>query len=275
MTKKTKPVHKSNFSIGWKIIAAVCIIIGGIASYIVIKNEYRTDKEKFDSEHLVQGELKPNKITNNPYNGYTILDKPPNFNLNVNLNSRLPKIKGILLRKPNAKMIIFGFGHVMVAIDMANLYKGIRFDIPYQSSCGSESISFGINDGRVYTSVKFNDLVNDECIGWIEYNHWNVYKEQLIEYPKSDDDRLEVRDKRHNIVFSIRYHLAEGDTMDSIFINGYFKDFSSISVLSSTAFLYKKKDIDTCIPLTDMLWKQKSIKLIDSIATIFPYGKSH
>ncbi len=60
-----------------------------------------------------------------------------------------------------------------------------------------------VKDNRMYVSIEFKDLLKEETVGVIEYNHWKLYKYNLLDF-HNDDNRLEVIDKQNNIVFSIR-----------------------------------------------------------------------
>jgi len=110
-------------------------------------------------------------------------------------------------------------------------------------------------------SVKFFDLEKDEFIGSIAYNHWNLFTPNLLDF-HNDDERLEVKDKQNNIVFSIIY---EGV---GVWISGYFIDSKSIIVMPNDP-KKSKTGHPLCLLKTDASWKQKALDEIVVIKSIF------
>ena len=130
-------------------------------------------------------------------------------------------------------------------------------------------------DDRLYVSAKFLDLENEFEIGEMNYNCWSLYKENLLDY-HYDDEKLEVLDKRGNIVFSIAYeNLGDpNSTADKyVVIAGYFISPSKLLVLNNLEYFNKGRHVDDhsheLFNKSDTGYKANALKEIRKIRSIF------
>jgi hypothetical protein len=265
-----------------KVLGGISLLIGIITGIIKIKDAFyppvqkpiieKTAREKFDQDYI-DSSLNPPKIYNEP--NFSILEHPPVFTTAAKYDSS-PTIKGIkLLGDASLLYVIFNLGTTLEMIPIQSLDSGVRLRIPaLYKGCNPSYISFVIKDNRLYVSAEFKDLLKEETIGIIEYNHWRLYKSNLFDFHNTDD-KLEVIDKQNNIVFSIKFEIGPAN-FNSVNISGYFINPYSIAILSYKDPIYLKSGqiirggLDTCIDKATDNWKQKSAVLISDIKTIFP-----
>lgn len=229
------PRKKNNlFSITWKVILGIATIAGIISAFPVIEDWISTPKEKYTKDFFVEGDLKPTKLLlqRQESKDYRLSDLPLNFNLTPSEKIE-PIIKGIRLRNLHKRKFLYIMaGNVVLKCDIADFYKGVRVFSKKFEGCSDSNLILGIKDDRLYVSVEFKDFQKEETIGVIEFNHWKLYKPNLFDFD-NDDTKLQVRDKQHNTVFSIRYIAAqEPQSINTVILTGYFINPSSVLVLS-------------------------------------------
>ena len=128
-------------------------------------------------------------------------------------------------------------------------------------NCPNAKLFLGIKDDRLYVSVKFNDLETGQNIGTIAFNHWKVFLPNLLSY-RYDDERLEVRDRQDNIVFSIKYEESNNGKAPKIVIGTYLNSEESVLVCTNTWNA-------TCVNKKEKGWKKRALKFIETIESVF------
>jgi hypothetical protein len=247
----------------WKIIIGIGIIIPIVLAIEPIKSYFSTPKEKYMNENFVEGDLKPNKISDasNPNNN--LLETPPKFSTNL-ANNPYPIIKGIYLKNyTKNKFLIVNFGGVLRTYLKGDLEEGLDVLDPIFKTCSNVHLYIGIRSERLYVSAVFKDLENEETIGFIEYNHWGLYKREKLFF-NNDDKRLEVRDKQYNIAFSVKFE----DASDDVSISGYLIDNKSILIMPNYSVNSKYKNT-VCLPKSTPNWKDEALNEISKIESIF------
>jgi hypothetical protein len=230
----------------------------------------KTARQKFNEDYIDSSLNPPLLYSNSDSNFYSFLEYPPIFSTPINDNN--PFIKGIKI-KDTGELSLFSIiiGSKVIIMPVGNLYAGIKMAIPSNAKCYHSFISFGIKNDRMYVSVEFKDILKEETIGYIEYNHWRLYKPNLFDF-KNTDEKLEVIDRQHNIVFSIKY-TSDPTLKNVVVVSGYFINQYSIVILSNKAIQdyngIPRPGFDTCIDKSGN-WKQKASVLISDIKTIFP-----
>jgi hypothetical protein len=263
----------------WKLTASLGILIGLIVGINELIQLSKSKKDKYEEENFVEGTLEAPKIESGSAD-FSILEYPPIFT-NAVLDTlkasdsiiSLPKINGLLIKNMNeSEKILFSIGIDNIAqgklinIPISTLKKGISLNISSFLECSDKKILMCIKDSRLYISVDFKDLQKEEIIGFIEFNHWKLFKPNLLDF-KSDDSRLQVRDRQGNIVFTINYALNTGN-LNTLSIGGYFIGDESVSILTNLGTKYIIAS-DTCIRKSDSLWKQKASKIIKRVQPVF------
>lgn len=246
------------------IVSTAIGFLGVIFSYPSFVDYFKSPEEKYQEQTFVQGDLKPSKVNApQPASDSAFETKAAIYST---VNDTLPIIKGILLRQSGTELseVAVHLGGSLNLIPIAYFYHGIELPIvSKEDTCGK--IAFGVKDNRLYVSVGFKDLKNEETIGIIEYNHWKLYKSNMFDF-HSDDNRLEVIDKQGNIVFSIEYNRET--IFDGVYIDGYLINPNSIAVLRNDRDLNSKSSCN-CILKTDSNWKGKAQIQISKILPIF------
>jgi hypothetical protein len=226
-----------------------------------IKNLWQSKHEQFVEANYAQGDLKAPIFTGDTHAPYSISEMKPNFRI-PDLRIESPSIKGIKIPdfNKNGYVIVFISGYIFTCL-RTDLEKGIDIFNPILSNCSSSHLILGIKDERLYVSVEFKDLRKEETIGFIEFNHWRLFLPNLLDF-NNDDERLEVKDKQNNIVFSIAYETK------AVFISGYLIGTKSIIVMPNDP--KKSKSINPlCVLKTDTNWKQKALDEITLIKSIY------
>jgi len=249
-----------------KLTVGIALVICALFGFLKLYDYLKSPKVKSDEATKYTGELKPSTIDTLSPSGFSFLEQTPVFYNEVKYDS-LPIVKGILIRNKN-KPINLEIGNTLFINSREYLSRGIEIHTPIYPACDSvKKISLILKDDRLYVSVEFKDLEKGETVGYLEYNHWTVFKENSLEYPKNDDYRLEVKDKKSNIVFTIRYNETSLGT-NQVFICGYFISPKAISILVQDTI--KKNQFDTCISKSNINWKQDAEVLIQNIKSIYP-----
>ena len=247
----------------WTYLGYLALLISIIIARDPIINIFSSPKEKYEREAFVEGDLRPPKLTQiDTGKGYKISEVSP-FYTNM-VDEAYPKIRGIYMKGFNKRIqtgIVLGSEAILCFND--DLYKGIEISNPLMKGCTDFKISFGVKDSRLYISTEFKDLEKEETIGFIEYNHWKLYKPNLL-YFENDDKRLEVRDKQNNIVFSISYQEVSDNSVGIVYIGGYFVNSASVLVLSA------KPSFNECYSKSKGEWRQNAMDKIRTIKSVFP-----
>lgn len=173
-----------------------------------------------------------------------------------------------------------------------DLQKGIKLFSTSLSGCTDTNLTIGVKDERLYVSTVFKDIEKEETVGSIEFNHWKLFKPNLLDF-RNGEQKLEVKDKQNRIVFSVRF----SKDVDAVFISGYFISSKSILILSSPvertiydttvianfmseAGITKTDDNSgpihlanfkktICISKTDINWKQNAVEYIEQLTSVF------
>lgn len=260
----------SNIALIFGIIAAMATILVSIP---MIRYNFLSPKEKFERDHFRSGDLKPNKITNRnaSFSEYVVSETRPFF-LNK-ITDRFPKIKGILVEKFDTKQeIILNLGGLPIHCKPKDFYKGIDIFLSKFADCTKVKLTIAVNNDRIYVSTEFKDLEKEQVIGNIEFNHWRLFNDNMLDF-NNDDEKLEVKDRQGNIVFSIKYDMLD-DSTSLVNISGYFIDYTSVLVLPNVILTNKGAELKgntiiQCISKNDTNWKKQAQYDIQFIKTIF------
>jgi hypothetical protein len=251
----------------WKYIVGIGILLGIGASIPVIIDYFKTDKQKFEDDHFIQGDLKPDKLTTK-YNPGDKKVSEHKIKLSViPPGDTLPKIHGIYIKNFETANVSITIGDHSTFDDPYYYYAGIDvFRTLRKRACNTSSLTVGVADDRLYVNVVFHDINTGQTIGEIEFNHWKLYKENLYDF-YSDDQKLEVIDKQHNIVFSLAYEKSRD--ANAVIIQGYFMDSEKTMVaVTRSPFLavgyadikcFDQKDSDYKVAVLKEIAKIKSL----------------
>lgn len=147
------------------------------------------------------------------------------------------------------------YGSVGITYPIGKYKQGVDVT-PSLIGCEGQPLSdikLKIINNRLYVSIEINDLESGEIVGIIDYNHWSLYKKNVLRY-HDEDNYLEVIDKYNNVVFSIFFFNSH-----TIRIQGYFLRRGAITVVS---------DGVTCLGDSD---KKEAMQAIKRIKKIYPY----
>lgn len=260
----------------WKIITAIILIIGGIASYISIKNSLKPPEQQFEEQNTESGNLKPPKLNYSDSQRSQIANDgikvfvsstPPIYATKI--DKRLPPVIGIHVTDFNIDNPIYvECGDKMFYLEAGAFYKGVDVLKTLGDSCSNTTLILGLKDDRLYISTEFKRLQNEETMGVIEYNHWTLYKDNILKY-RYNDTMLEVSDKQNKIAFSIKYghtsmQLSKGNLVNGVVLAGYFLGDTSITVINS-----RQESFRTCFFKSDPNWKQKASVKISKIKSLW------
>lgn len=230
-----------------------------------IREKSLSPAEKLNKIEHQEGDLKPKKL----FNYYE--PEPTNSVSTKPVIDKVPIIKGIKIKKLHSGGLNFQYGSNMVIYDISQLYEGVNIFKGDITKCDSSiQLIMGIRDDRLYTSVMFKDLEKEENIGWIEFNHWNLYLPNLTTF-YNDDSTLEVKDKHNRIVFSLKYIEVPGSTSATIQLNGYFISPNSVLVHVGSPYMgVKTTTRSQCISKEDKKWKGKIEAAVATIVSVKP-----
>ncbi len=237
--------------------------IGGIYKGIDTYRERNvSQKEKFDQEKKVEGDLKIRIPSFGPTSNAYI---NPEVLLQFKFDTptyRFPKIRGIDISGIDSEpTVIVSMGRYLLNCFTEDLTKGINiFSEKNQPSFPCDTLAFKIAAARnrLYISVEFKDLKKEETVGVIQYNHWTLYKENMLNYFDTDSS-LTVLDKQGKVVINVRYF----SKVHILAIDGYFIGDDGVLVLNvedpDSPFF------EACISKTEVDWKTKAQKKISKI----------
>jgi hypothetical protein len=225
----------------WHIITGVIMIAGGVALYFQLKTETKSAHDKYYDENFDSGSLKGPIIhvdtnTSDSFEYDKTFNSPIFFdsivigkNIYKNTKDSAPIIKGILIKDLDKKSnIIINAGAFSISVSPQQLYQEFNFfDIAISSIdgnfekqepqiCPNNFLKFGAIDNRVYIAASFKDLQNLQTFAVINYNRWEVYFPNLLNYSATDTS-LVIRDKQNYVALSITY--AENE--NAINVRGY------------------------------------------------------
>jgi hypothetical protein len=257
------------FSKFWKLILGMGAICGILTAINPIIDFFKSQPQKHESNYFYSGDIKANGVTNSKS------DAPitPNFYFDIK-NYKYPPIEGIIIKNPHSLLpLSMMVGDYVFITPKINFSQGVevfsqQIKDKHILDCGNSSLIIAEKDGKLYVSTQFKDIKNEEIIGIIEYNHWKLYKSNLLEF-YSDDNCLEVTDKQNNIVFSIRYTIYNG--MEALTIKGYFISTTTILILNAGKEL--GPGVADCVSKSDTDWKKNAEKEIIKIKTQIPIKK--
>lgn len=277
MTKKKKRrnIPKQNIPVTpkkekrgfWFYAIGIAALLSVWPIYVTFKEYFLSPKEKFRKENYVSGELKSPMIS---VGKYKTLESPMKFVDTAKDDA--PRINGILIKQfRDTNFVKLGWifvqvGRYFYTCSPIDFLKGIDIFNPTLSGCTDAHLLLGVKNDRLYVSAEFKDLQNEQTIGFIQFNHWSLYKPNLLDFD-NDDKRLEVKDKQHNIVFSISYESIGVTPSPVVHISGYFISPTSILILGNVGKEFK--DENECISKTDSTWKQRALTEISTIKSIF------
>ena len=256
----------SKISPVWKIVGGISLLLGLFFTVIQLWDRLsptqnkETIKEKYEKENFDTGTLTgPRIITFKNYipERYSIV----NNNLIVDT---FPEIKGILVKDISKDGLTINFGLSSVDFPASLCYEGVdvfSISLIKYLTCELPKLFIGVKGDRLYASVKFNDLQTGQNIGIIEFNHWRLFLPNLLSY-NYDDERLEVKDKQGNIVFSIKYEESKNGEKPSISLKGYLFTLNSITVFTDGSQM-------SCISTDDKDWKKRALESMNNIKSIF------
>lgn len=262
---------------GWAIFCGFTIFLGAVVAWPDLVKIFSSDKENFEAETVIVGELKPQKLSDNRQ--YSVLESVPEYLFDKLKKVEVyPHVKGIWIKNFSKKedLAIFLDGKLLRVIKN-DLYRGIDLFNPLFDSCIASHFYMVVKDEKLYISLEFKDLKNEETIGIIDFNHWRLFKENLLSF-ESTDEKLEVRDKQNNIVLAIRFQDSYQGFFGILNISGYFIGSTSILVIPNVGRGLNGKDnlpdfSYNCISKAVPDWKNEALKKIEFIETIFPKDK--
>lgn len=238
------------------------LIIGFIIMTVsIIEIVYTKDKSDFEEGELTPLKLLPSNIQNKIDSS---AEQPPVFSTKP-IKDDYHKITGLLLPDSGKK---YGYNVYVGANMYAHSYEGLQKAVPIKSNNGSNNLPVEtifyliIHNDRLYISAQFKDIKSGEYIGSINYNHWEVYKPNLLRF-RNDDYKLEVRDKDNHIVCAICTKCSNTQTID---IGGYFLGLKTIYIKGNK---FTGGRVDENIEIGSTNWQQKSLFQIEKLAPIF------
>ncbi len=87
-------------------------------------------------------------------------------------------------------------GSILRLIAFSGLKQGVPIGkglVNNDYVCANSSSTVASKDDRVYVSAVFKDMETENEIGYMEYNHWTLYKGTFLDYhPDPDDRKFEV-----------------------------------------------------------------------------------
>lgn len=159
-------------------------------------------------------------------------------------------VQGILLPDKllgDEEHICIGFGTFQQCYSVNELKKGKEF-IPNMFICDFDNdypvrCKFKIINNRLYISDSLRSLDNDNLVGILNDNRWQLKKQEMFEFI-NDDKRLQVIDNKGNIMLSVAFQEP-----NTVLLHGYFIKEKSAAVISDKGFM-------PCINKTDSNWKK-------------------
>ncbi len=256
---ETKP-NKEGRKFPWKFFSIALTVIvsffGIISGYEPAKRVFMSGEQKIEDDNFYHNDLKPPKIEEGKINESFL----HSFNDTVTHTQHF--FPGILLEHLSKKdpTIQFDMGKMSYGIPKAWLDTGFSILHFICNVCRDVDLKIGIRGKRLYVSTKFNTLVNDELLGEIRYNHWDISKSNQLGI-KYDDERLQVQDKNGNLALAVKY--VGGNEVS---IEGYFTSLVDVMVLGKVGNGLGFQ----CVSKNSAAWKTEVSKLVnDGVEPIF------
>jgi hypothetical protein len=250
--KNKRPSFKDVIAIGGTIVG----LILAVTHWDDIKQIFRSVSQKQVHEKFYTGKLNPEKTEN-----YTPVDREYYLDSLLNAPNKGPQIKGILLKDSiRHGGLVVSFESNQFEADSLQMATGRAAFENNMMFCEATHIVFAMKDRRVYISLEIKSIVNDETLAIIEFNHWKLFKDNLLRF-KNDDERLEVRDRHDNVALALKY--VGSSTIE---ISGYFIGSVSVLVLGKDKTLQSDS---TCFWKKSPIWRVDAEKRIQSIHSIF------
>jgi hypothetical protein len=225
--KPTQPAPASESKLAklskkwYAIIGVIFTILGWVAFKDTISDWFQSDHTKYKNENFIPGFLIPHSSDSD-----TLIFQVGTTPLKLAIGDlRWHEIKG--------------FGGILNCV----------LDAPF------ENFSMKLEDKKLYFSLKIVDIEKEEVIGIMDYNHWSLFKPNLLDY-YNDDNTLEVLDRQGNVAFSIQLI-----GLNIIKLRGYFISQKNISIVADDRMLL-------CVPKDSVNDKKAAIKIIKSISRI-------
>jgi hypothetical protein len=258
----------------WAWIGVAAVLAGLLASYEPIWNIFKSDKEKFEEEYFKQGDLIPpfeydidssKTDRTQEFISEGFIDSTYDINVSLDTNARAttntaPEIKGILLKDYDYNEDV----HIMLGSNVLDWNPKQVSEISRGIHGGASDfvIYGGIKGKRLYLDIEFKDLLKEETIGFIEYNHWKLYKPNMLDYNYTDSS-IEVKDKQNNIALSLKYKRVGNEA--GIDLAGYFIGSNDVVTIANSGEGYMTKFLKN-----SPNWKQEASKWVKrNIKTIF------
>ena len=221
-------------------------------------------KEKTVAGEIHPPDLQPGKLDPG---SYTILEKDPIF-YREPFASNYPTINGIRLKRYDSSgFTVFGIGNTAIPLPNPDLERGIELSIGHPFGCQDHKISLFLKNMKLYVSTEFRDVENEEVIGVLEYNHWKLYKEKILDF-NNDEFGLEIKDKRGNILFSLCCGYG-----NVVYITGYFINQRSVMVLQNN-YGSNRPQLG-CFQRSESDWRHRAEGEVGLIKSIFGHEKPY
>lgn len=264
----------------WKVVLGVGAIIGILANIGKIAEYFKSKKDTFEENHIAKGRINAHEISqdyqmeSDTFETETIFTRARTGNF--------PPVNGIRLidKESSNHEIMFMAGSGMWRVPHGRLKKGITFtNLVNSTDCNTSKIKLVARNNRLYVSAEFRDLQNNVLVGKMDFNRWEVYLDNLLDY-KYDDDRIEVRDKQGYIIFAVGLFQENQGPNGGIVIRGYFQNPKTIMMMNNSKTievmlkgpdgrLIPSAEYYKCISKEDPAWKSKSEEYIDKIESVF------
>ncbi|MDO6430383.1 hypothetical protein Q4E93_07290 [Flavitalea sp. BT771] len=216
------------------------------------------EKEKAAARENHSPNLQPGKLDPS---SYVIMEKDPVF-YREPFAGNAPVINGIRLKRYDSSgFTIFGIGNTAIPLPNPDLQRGITFSIGHPFGCKDHKISLFLKNMKLYVAADFKDLGKEETMGAMEFNHWKLYKANLIDF-SSDDFGFEIKDKQGKIAFSICCGYG-----NVVYLAGYFINQRSVMVLQNN-YLNNKAQLG-CFGKSDSGWRQRAEGEVGLIKSLF------
>jgi len=238
----------------WVVLLGIISLLGAIPTYNEIKEKYFTSEtKKYEDNNFVEGKISPYATVEYTESMFNRLEVKPIFSsFNIKLQ---PAIHGIRIKFDENGLLYFYVAGYYFWCPKNILENGISLHLP--NACDSISVlSLISKQDRLYVSCQFNDLQKEEYVGSMDYDHWRLFKPNLLDFQSDKDGRfLQVEDRQNNVIFSIHYWKNS-----TVFIAGYFITPTSIIVIPNN--LKRLQIHPYCIDKSDPNWKQKALQEI-------------
>lgn len=273
------PKKKKWWQTGWALLSGIILLAVGVLTYIQLKNEFKSTQEKFTETHIDSGTIKAPQILVNDLQETDTFETESIFTRAR--TDKFPPVNGIRISEKDTLLgIVFMAGSGMWRVRLSRLKKGVTFvNLTGSQDCYNSKIRLVARDNRLYASAEFRDLQNNNLVGKMDFNRWEVYLDNLLKY-KYDDERIEVHDKQGYIIFSLGLFQENQGANGGVVIRGYFQNPKTIMMMNNSkkvevvlqgtdGKIYPQAEYYKCISKENPNWKKEAEKYIDKIESIF------